>query len=97
MKYKISYLPIADRDILRISDALINYPNKAKRLFREMEKKLSILEDMPYTWPVYQVKPKYRQMVLEDHLLFYTVAEDERKVKVYRVLYNRMDILSHFK
>ena len=58
MKYRISYLPIAGRDILRISDAFINYPNKAKRLFREMEKKLRILEDIPYTWPVCQVKPK---------------------------------------
>ena len=52
---------------------------------------------MPYTWPVCQVKPKYRQMILEDHLLFYAVDEDECKVKVYRVLYNRMDIPRHLK
>jgi plasmid stabilization system protein ParE len=92
MKYKVKYLPVADRDILRISDALLDYPNKAKRIFKEMEEKLVLLEDMPYMWPVYQVKPKYRRMVLEDHLLFYFVDEDEREVKVFRVLYDKMDI-----
>jgi len=33
MKYKAVFLPVADRDITRISEALIDYPNKAKRLF----------------------------------------------------------------
>jgi len=54
-----------------------------------------MLEDMPYMWPEYQLKPEYRRMVLEDHLLFYTVDEDERKVKIYRVLYSKMDIRKH--
>ena len=95
MKYKASYLPTANRDIQRIGDALSDYPNKAKRLLQEIERKVIILEDMPYMWPVYQLKPKYRQMALEDHLLFYTVDETERKVKVYRVLYAKMDIPSN--
>jgi len=47
MKYKVTYLPLANQDILRISKALENYPNKAKRLFQEMENKLKMLEDMP--------------------------------------------------
>ena len=64
MKYKVIYLPIAGRDIVRINDALADYPNKAKRLFQEIERKLKILEDMPFSCPVYQIKPEYRQMVL---------------------------------
>ena len=95
MKYKVIYLPIFDRDISRINDALINYPNKAKRLFQEIERKLKILEDMPYSYPVCQIKPEYRQMILEDHLLFYMVDENERKVKIYRILYGKMDIPKH--
>ena len=95
MKYKIVYLPIAASDISRISDALADYPNKAKRLFQEIERKLRILEDMPYSWPVCPIKPEYRQMVLEDHLLFYIVDESERKVKIYRVLYSKMDMPKH--
>ena len=92
MKYKVSYLPTADRDIQQIDDTLSDYPDKAKRLFQEIERKVKYLEDMPYMWPVYHLKPEYRQMVLEDHLLFYTVDEKEHKVKVYRVLYAKMDI-----
>jgi len=69
-----------------------DYPNKAKRLFQEIDKNLKSLEDMPYLYPVYQRNPKYRRMVLEDHLLFYYVDENKHEVKVYRILYDKMDI-----
>ena len=95
MKYKVEYLSIADRDVQAMSDALADFPNKAKRIFREMEKKLILLEDMPYMWPEYQLKPEYRRMILEDHLLFYTVDDTEQRVKVYRILYDKMDIPRH--
>ena len=96
MKYRISYLPKFDQDILRIGEALADYPNKAKRLFQEIEKKLRMLESMPYIWPAYNANPKYRQMVLEDHLLFYLIDENTYKVKIYRILYSKMDIPKHF-
>jgi len=92
MAYEVKYLPIAERDIVHIDEALSQYPNKTKRLFRELDKKLKALENMPYMWPVYQAKPVYRKMVLEDHLLFYTVDETDHLVIVYRVLYDKMDI-----
>jgi hypothetical protein len=31
MKYKVEYLSVADRDIVTMSEALADYPNKAKR------------------------------------------------------------------
>jgi plasmid stabilization system protein ParE len=92
MKYKVSYLPIANEDIVDICDALTDYPKKAQRLFQEMEKKLKLLEDLPHMWPVYPLSPEYRQMILEDHLLFYTVDDNECKIKVYRILYAKRDI-----
>jgi plasmid stabilization system protein ParE len=95
MKYKVIYLPTANRDIIKIYDALIDYPNKAKRIFKEMDSKVITLEDLPYMWPVYQARPKYRRMILEDYLLFYIVDDDEHKVKVYRILYDKMDIPEH--
>ena len=94
-KYNVSYLPLADRDILRISEALEKYPNKAKRLFQEIEKKVKDLENMPYRHPAYNLNSKYSQMVLEDHLLFYIVDESEGKVMVHRVLYAKMDVPKH--
>ena len=95
MTYKVEYLPIADRDVLAMSDALADYPNKARRIFKEMEKKLILLEVMPYMWPIYQLHPEYRRMVLEDYLLFYIVDDIEHCVKVYRILHNKMDIPRH--
>ena len=95
MKFEIIYLPIANRDIVRIDDALIEYPAKAKRIFHEMDSKVTDLEEMPYMWPVYQAKPEYRRMILENHLLFYKVDDDEHKVRIYRILYDKMDIPEH--
>jgi plasmid stabilization system protein ParE len=95
MKFKVTYLPIFHHDILKMTEALADYPIKAKRLFQEMDRKLLALEDIPYIWAVYHANPKYRQMILEDHLLFYLVDEDERKIRAYRVLYDRMDVPKH--
>ena len=92
IKYKVIYLPIAGRDVIRINEALVDYPGKAKRLFQEIEKKVKMLKETPYLWPEYQINPKYRRMILDDHLLFYIVDENERKIKVYRILYSKMDI-----
>ena len=95
MKYKIKYLPIANKDILAIDEALAEYPGKAKRLFQEMDKKLKLLEDMPHMWSYYSDNLKYRKMILEDYLLFYLVDDKAREIRVYRVLYSRMDIPPH--
>jgi len=92
MKYKIVYLPIANRDIIRIDDVLFEYPSKAKRIFNELDSKVTSLGEMPYMWPVYQANTEYRRMILEDHLLFYKVDEDEHKVKIFRILYGKMNI-----
>ena len=95
MKYKIVYLPIANRDIIRIDDALLEYPSKAKRIFNELDSKVTNLVEMPYMWPVYQANTEYRRMILEDHLLFYKVDEDEQKVKIFRILYDKMNVPEH--
>ena len=95
MKYKPVFLPLANNDIIRIDEALSDYPDKTRRIFMEMDKKVALLEDMPYMWPVYQANQEYRRMIIEDHLLFYKVDEGERKIKIYRVLYNKMNISEH--
>jgi len=86
MKYKILYLPIAERDILRISDAMSDNPGGAKRLLGEIEGSLKLLEFMPCMWPQFAPRPEFWQMDLENHILLYTVDENQRKVIVYRVL-----------
>jgi len=91
MKYEVIFHPIAQRDMLKISDSLSGYQGKAKRLFGEMESGLKLLEFMPHMWPKYRPAPEYRQMDLDGYVLLYTVDENQRKVKAYRVLSGKMD------
>ena len=95
MKYKVKYLPSLARDIHRISVALQQYPEKAKRLIKELDEKLLQLEDMPHVWPVFHARPKYRKMLLEDHLLFYTVDDMSYEVKACRIFYHKMNVEQH--
>ena len=91
MKYEVLYLPVAQRDLIRMSDALAGQPGKAKRLLGEIESKLRLLEFMPRMWPPFAPRPEFLQMEVEDHFLLYTVDEDQRKVKVFRVLSSKQE------
>jgi len=92
MKYSIKYLPSFSRELHKIALALEKYPAKAKRLLKEVDEKLRLLEDTPFMCEVYHPRPKYRRMVLEDHFLFYAVCEEEMIVCVHHILYSKMDI-----
>jgi plasmid stabilization system protein ParE len=92
MGFKVALLPQANRDIASLADILAPYPNKAKRLFQEMERKLELLKDNPFAWPAYHANPKYRRMLLEGHALFYIVDEDRHEARVYRVIYAKKDV-----
>ncbi|MDR1571898.1 MAG: type II toxin-antitoxin system RelE/ParE family toxin [Clostridiales Family XIII bacterium] len=92
MKYKVIFLPGANRDIASLADVLTPYPNRARRIFQEMERKLEQLKDNPFMWTTYHANPKYRRINLEDHALFYVVGEDSHEVRIYRVIYAKRDI-----
>lgn len=92
MKYSSILSSYATRDLAILADILSPHPNKARRLFKEMEDKLDLLEDNPYMCPVYHANPKYRRMNLENHALFYTIDEVKRKINIYRVIYAKRDI-----
>ena len=81
INYRVKYLPSLARDIHRISEALEKHLAKAERLFQEMDEKTLKLEDIPLC-PILHARSKYRKMVLEDHLLFYTVDTDRYEVKL---------------
>ena len=92
MKYNIILSSYAVRDLAILADILSPHPNKARRLFKEMENKLDLLDDNPFMYPAFHANPKYRRMNLEDHALFYTVDEQKRKINIYRVIYVKRDI-----
>ncbi|MCL2570852.1 MAG: type II toxin-antitoxin system RelE/ParE family toxin [Defluviitaleaceae bacterium] len=92
MKYKVILSSYANRDLARLANILEPHPNKAKRLFKEIEHKLDLLEDTPLMCQEYPANPKYRRMNLEGHALFYTVDEAKREINIYRVIYAKRDI-----
>jgi len=91
MKYEVLYLPVAQRDLIRLSDAFSGQPGKARRLLGEIESKARLLEYMPRMWPPFGSKPEFLQMDVEDHILLYIVDEEKRKVKVFRVLPSKQE------
>ena len=97
MKYEVLYLPVVQRDFIRMIDALSGQPGKAKQLLGEIECKLKLLEYMPRMWPTFEPKPEFLQMDVEDYILLYTVDEVGRKVTVFRVLPSNQEELRNSK
>lgn len=94
--YKLSYLPLANRDI---ADA-VNYiadelfaPKAALDLLDAFDMSISRLKDFPYSCRVYQpVKPleqEYRIMPVKNYTVFYTVDEQKKLVEITRVIYTK--------
>jgi toxin ParE1/3/4 len=92
--YRLSYLPVANRDITDI----VNYiaetlaaPKAALDLLKALHESISRLKDFPYSCRVYQpVKPleqEYRILTIKNYAVFYTVNEQDKLVEIYRVIY----------
>ena len=71
MTYKIKYLPLAVQDLNDIARYLSGfYPKTAN----------------PKMCEIYPLDPVYRQMVVEQYLVFYQVNDYARTVEIHRVL-----------
>ena len=96
--YKLSYLPLANRDITDtvnyIADDLCA-PKTALDLLDALDKSISLLKDFPYSCRVYQpVKPlnqEYRIMTVQNYVVFYTVDEKNKLVEITRMIYAKRD------
>lgn len=97
--YRISYLPVANRDITEavnyIAETLIA-PRAAQDLLEALDESISRLKDFPYSCSAYQpVKPmdqEYRIMNVKNYAVFYTVNEQEKLVEICRVIYAKTDL-----
>ncbi len=97
--YKLSYLPVANRDIADVVYYIavtLVAPKAAFDLLEEMDESISRLKDFPYSCRVYQpVKPlerEYRILTVKNYAVFYTVDEQEKLVEIYRVIYAKRDL-----
>ncbi len=96
--YKLSYLPLANRDITDtvnyIADELCA-PKAALDLLNALDKSISLLKDFPYSCRVYQpvksLQQEYRIMTVKNYAVFYTVDEQKKLVEITRMIYAKRD------
>ena len=87
MTYKIKYLPLAVQDLNDIARYLSGfYPKTASRVLKEMRDKITKPGDNPKMCEIYPLDPVYRQMVVEQYLVFYQVNDYARTVAMHRIL-----------
>ena len=96
MKYNLTYLPGANRNLLEIDEYLSQfYPSTPAKFFSELDEKIELLKEHPYMCPKYIYNEKYRRLVVGDYLLFYTVDDDNNEILIHRILHGSQDITQH--
>ena len=97
-KYKIEYLPVADRDLAEIFTYIASElaaPQAAANLLEKIEQAVKSLEMFPYAYAVYQPAKfktqtmpfEFRSLVVNSYLIFYYITENT--VTIARVVYGR--------
>ena len=97
--YNLEFLPIAKNDMLEIIKYIsekLESPVATNNLADDFINAAERLREFPYANNVYSpIKPldyEYRRMIVKNHLIFYTVDEQNKKVTIMRVIYARRDI-----
>lgn len=96
--YKLEYLPVARKDMLEIvryiSGELQN-PDAADRLAVKLVDAAESVLTFPYATPTCQpirpLKHEYRNILVQNYLMFYWVDEEKKLVTVARVIYAKRD------
>lgn len=94
--YKITYLPIAIKDLAGIVDYLVdevNAPQAAIKFLDKLDNAVLRLAEFPYSCKVYspitEMEFEYRQLVVNHYLIFYIVKES--KVEIQRIVSSKMN------
>lgn len=91
-KYRIEYLPIAQKDLTEIIEYIQNdNPSAALNLLDQIDETVSKLEDFPLMGQV----PKdrrleylgYRMLIVDNYLIFYVVKDNY--VEIRRILHGK--------
>jgi addiction module RelE/StbE family toxin len=93
MGYKLRYLDLAKIDVKEIKEYLTQfYPSTPAKFLTALKEKITSLSDMPYRYEAYADNPAYRKLSVYDYLVFYKVDEENKVVKIHRVLHGARDI-----
>ena len=96
MKCSAIYLSTARQDREAIKKYLDQYSlTAAGRLFEKIKARMELVKENPYMCAVYERRPAFRRMVVDDYLIFYKVNEEKRRIEVHRILHGSMDSEHH--
>jgi len=93
MSYRVVFMAEANRDMDEIEEYLSQfYASTVRNFFLRLENQLKTLESMPLMYPAYQEDPFFRKMIVNDHLLFYSVDDKRQLVIIHRIFHSSRDI-----
>jgi plasmid stabilization system protein ParE len=97
MEYTITYLSIAENDLLEIVAYIsetLEAPKAALNFIDELGKKIEKLKINPYSYRLYKpskpIDTEYRLLRVKNYLVFYVVIETT--VEIHRVIYSKRDL-----
>jgi plasmid stabilization system protein ParE len=97
MEYAISYLPIAEKDLIEIVDYIsgtLEAPKAALNFIDEVEKQIVNLKTNPYSHRLYRpskpIDTEYRILRVKNYLIFYVVLDNI--IEIHRVIYAKRDL-----
>jgi toxin ParE1/3/4 len=93
-KFRIEYLPIAEKDLTEILEYIqIDNPTAALDLLDEIDKTISKLSYFPYLGSVPKdhrlILLNYRMLIVANYLVFYVVLDEEEVVEIRRILHGK--------
>jgi len=95
MKYRAKYFITAKQDREAIKAYLNQYSTKAyTRLFAKIKRNIEYAKSNPYMYEIYERRPNFRRIVVEDYLVFYKVDESEKLLEVHHILHDKVDLQS---
>ena len=93
MSYIVSFMPKANEDMDDIETYLSQfYKDTVKSFFENMKKHVLLLQTFPYMCPEYNEDSYFKQMVINDYLLFYSIDEKRKRIIIHRILHSKRDI-----
>jgi len=95
--YKITYLPIAQKDLWDITVYILDNlksPKAATVFIDTLDKSILRLRQYPYSCKLYQpqepLESEYRFLPVKNYLVFFVVTENT--VEIHRIVYVKMNL-----
>ena len=97
VKYKLRYLPLAQKDLLNIIDYISNdlkASGAAMDFIDILDETILRLKEFPFSCSLYRpqkpLETEYRYLPVKNFIIFYIVLENI--VEIHRIVYAKMDL-----